>query len=130
MFPAKATATNTSTPSVSSVSCGANALMLGACGTAQSGTSQTAGSGYTQIANPKNLGGTNFSDSAVEDQFFSSSQSGITVSFGSNFTSGNLSVTANNACGSTAPRLLALHSIPGTPGSITGVTVIAAPSFL
>lgn len=44
----------------------------------------------------------------------------VSVLFDSTFTSGNLTVTANNACGSSAVRSIALHSVPNTPGAITG----------
>ena len=44
----------------------------------------------------------------------------ITLDITSSFVSGNLSVVANNACGSSAARTLALSSSPLIPGSITG----------
>jgi hypothetical protein len=46
------------------------------------------------------------------------------VSF-SGFTSGSISVTANN-CSSSAARTLALTTVPATPASITGATVVCA----
>ncbi|NBX80754.1 MAG: T9SS C-terminal target domain-containing protein [Flavobacteriales bacterium] len=46
----------------------------------------------------------------------------ISVEFSGVFTSGSLSVVANNACGSSAPRVLALNSVPRLPGLITGRT--------
>jgi hypothetical protein len=47
----------------------------------------------------------------------------VTLSFSSAFTSGNLSVTANNDCGSSLPNTLALQSTPNTPGTIVGQTI-------
>jgi len=44
----------------------------------------------------------------------------VIINFGNGFTSGNLSVTANNACGSSSTRLLTLRSLPSTPALITG----------
>jgi hypothetical protein len=46
----------------------------------------------------------------------------ITLNITSGFVSGNLSVIANNTCGSSAARTLALSSIPTAPGTITGTT--------
>ncbi len=46
----------------------------------------------------------------------------ITLNITSGFVSGNLSVIANNTCGSSAARTLALSSIPSAPGTITGTT--------
>jgi hypothetical protein len=45
-------------------------------------------------------------------------------------TSGNITVTANNACGNSTPQTLAIsvNTIPGTPGTITGTTVMCAGS--
>jgi hypothetical protein len=44
----------------------------------------------------------------------------ITLNFTNSFVSGNLSVVANNACGSSSARTLALSSNPLIPGSISG----------
>jgi phage-related protein len=45
----------------------------------------------------------------------------ITLNALTGFTSGNLSVTANNACGTSTARTLALNTLPATPASITGL---------
>jgi hypothetical protein len=44
----------------------------------------------------------------------------IEVSIASNFVSGNLSVNASNACGTSSNRTLGLSTRPATPASITG----------
>jgi hypothetical protein len=44
----------------------------------------------------------------------------ITVDFSALFSSGNLIVTAQNACGSSPARVLALTAAPGRPGLING----------
>ena len=46
--------------------------------------------------------------------------SSVVVNFDATFTSGNLSVTAQNACGSSAARTLTLTAAPGRPGVING----------
>ncbi|MBL0343115.1 MAG: M4 family metallopeptidase [Bacteroidetes bacterium] len=45
----------------------------------------------------------------------------ISVSFGPNFTSGSVAVTASNSCGTSAARALAVKSITATPGTISGI---------
>jgi len=52
----------------------------------------------------------------------------ITLSVSNNFVSGNLNVVANNSCGSSTTRTLALTSIPATPGVITGTTNNLCPN--
>jgi hypothetical protein len=47
------------------------------------------------------------------------------ISFPS-FTTGTVSVTANNACGSSAVRILSVKGTPATPASITGSTSVCA----
>ncbi len=44
----------------------------------------------------------------------------VTVSFSGSFTSGTLSVTASNSCGTSVAQTLSILSKPGTPASITG----------
>jgi hypothetical protein len=44
----------------------------------------------------------------------------VTVNYGASFTSGTLSVTADNTCGQSTARTLAIASVPAIPGSITG----------
>ena len=44
----------------------------------------------------------------------------------SNFSTGTLSVTANNVCGSSAATTKSLSSIPGKPDVITGPTTVTA----
>lgn len=44
----------------------------------------------------------------------------IVLEITNSFVSGSLSVVANNACGSSVPRTLALSSSPSTPGTISG----------
>jgi hypothetical protein len=48
----------------------------------------------------------------------------VTVSFSAGFTFGNICVTANNACGSTAPSCKMLSGISPTPGAIRGPTSV------
>ena len=52
----------------------------------------------------------------------------IILNFTSSFTSGNLTVEARNACGSSPKRTLSLLSVPLTPGTITGTTNSLCPS--
>lgn len=47
----------------------------------------------------------------------------INVFFDTTFTSGNLTVVANNACGSSPVRSVLLRSVPATPGAISGTKV-------
>jgi len=55
----------------------------------------------------------------------SSTGRSITVNFGTGFTgTGIISVTANNACGSSAASLLSVNSAPATPGNISGSTSV------
>ena len=46
----------------------------------------------------------------------------ITLNVSNSFVAGTLSVVANNSCGASASRTLALASTPATPGAITGTT--------
>lgn len=50
----------------------------------------------------------------------------ITANYNAGFTNGILTVTANNACGSSSPKTLAVKSVPATPGSISGSTTVCA----
>lgn len=50
----------------------------------------------------------------------------IAASFGSGFTSVILSVTAGNACGTSAARTLTISSAPAQPGAISGTTTPCA----
>ena len=52
----------------------------------------------------------------------------VTLVITSNFVSGTLSVVANNECGSSTPKTLALSSIPVAPGTITGTTNNLCPN--
>ncbi|WP_026260290.1 hypothetical protein, partial [Segetibacter koreensis] len=86
----------------------------------------------------KNTTGNNYSINAVTDATsytwdytgsgatITGSGTSVTVAFAANATSGNLSVTANNACGSSAPQTLAItvNAAPATPGDITGSTTV------
>ncbi|HKR06929.1 MAG TPA: T9SS type A sorting domain-containing protein, partial [Bacteroidia bacterium] len=45
------------------------------------------------------------------------------------FTSGTVSVTANNTCGSSAAKTLTVKGTPATPASITGPTLVCANQF-
>jgi hypothetical protein len=53
----------------------------------------------------------------------------LNVRINSGFSSGNLSVTASNGCGTSAARSLAISAIAAAPASISGATIIAAGSF-
>ncbi|MEP7169000.1 MAG: T9SS type A sorting domain-containing protein, partial [Bacteroidota bacterium] len=53
----------------------------------------------------------------------------ITSDYNSSFISGGLSVTANNACGTSATRTLSIKSTPATPATITGATSVCANQF-
>lgn len=44
----------------------------------------------------------------------------VTVQFGAGFTTGNVSVTAQNACGSSTARLKSVKAAPAIPATITG----------
>jgi hypothetical protein len=48
----------------------------------------------------------------------------ITVSFGSSFTSGNITVAAVNGCGAGTARSISLSRLPATPASISGPTTV------
>ena len=50
--------------------------------------------------------------------------SGVTVNFPVSFTSVNITVVASNVCGNSNVRTLAVSSIPGLPGPITGNTAV------
>lgn len=50
----------------------------------------------------------------------------IDVTYTNGFTTGNLCVTANNACGSSAPRCVLIKGTPLTPGAISGSAVVCA----
>ena len=52
----------------------------------------------------------------------------ITLEVSSSFVSGTLSVIANNLCGSSIVKTLALSSIPVTPGIITGISNNLCPN--
>lgn len=45
----------------------------------------------------------------------------VVINFGASFTSGNLTVTAGNGCGTSAARTLAIGSVPAIPTTITGL---------
>ncbi len=49
----------------------------------------------------------------------------VEINFGPTFVSGNISVTASNVCVTSAARVVAVKSIPGTPGLIAKVSTIA-----
>ncbi len=48
----------------------------------------------------------------------------VTVSFNAGFTFGNICVTANNACGSTAPSCKMVSGVSPMPGAISGPTTV------
>ncbi|MEO5572698.1 MAG: fibronectin type III domain-containing protein [Bacteroidia bacterium] len=50
----------------------------------------------------------------------------VTATYGSAYLSGFLLVTANNACGASAARTLAVKSNPATPPSISGPTLVCS----
>jgi hypothetical protein len=50
----------------------------------------------------------------------------ITMTIPAGFVSGTLSVVANNSCGASVARTLALSGIPATPASVTGPTPVCA----
>lgn len=47
----------------------------------------------------------------------------VVVNFGGTFTSGNITVAATNACGTSATKVLALKSVLAAPGVITGPAI-------
>ncbi|MEP7171584.1 MAG: hypothetical protein ABI855_19590, partial [Bacteroidota bacterium] len=60
----------------------------------------------------------------------SSTTNSITLSFNGSYSTGNLSVKANNYCGSSAnstKSVLRLTTVPPTPGAITGPATICGP---
>ncbi len=50
----------------------------------------------------------------------------VLVNFSASFTTGNLSVTAGNVCGSSAARIATIHSVPVMPGTISGAASVCA----
>ena len=46
----------------------------------------------------------------------------VTVTFPAGFLSGNVSVTAGNACGNSSSRTVTVRSVPAQPGTITGTS--------
>lgn len=46
------------------------------------------------------------------------------ISFSNNFTGGNISVTAHNTCGNSAPRTLNIKGAPADPSTISGPAVV------
>lgn len=48
----------------------------------------------------------------------------VTIQFGAGFTSGNVSVTAQNACGVSTPRTKAVKAVPAVPGTISGASSV------
>nr|HMT30640.1 T9SS type A sorting domain-containing protein [Bacteroidia bacterium] len=50
----------------------------------------------------------------------------IDVLYPANYTNGNLCVTANNGCGSSTPRCVAVKGTPSNPGAISGPAVVCA----
>ncbi len=51
----------------------------------------------------------------------------VTVTFGGSFTSGTLSVTAVNGCGSSMTRTRTIKSVPTKPGTISGPSAAVCP---
>ena len=47
----------------------------------------------------------------------------ISLNIGSSFTTGSLKVTADNACGSSIPKVITINSVTLTPGIISGTSV-------
>lgn len=52
--------------------------------------------------------------------------SAISVSFTTGFSTGNICVTANNGCGSSAPSCTGLSGVPPVPGPINGPTLVCS----
>ena len=52
----------------------------------------------------------------------------VTISFGASFVSGSISVQAQNACGNSAAKVLAVRSILLPPATLTGITTGLCPS--
>jgi hypothetical protein len=50
----------------------------------------------------------------------------IDVTYTNGFTTGNLCVTANNGCGSSAPRCVLIKGAPSTPAAISGPAAVCA----
>jgi len=50
----------------------------------------------------------------------------ITASFGPSYTTGQVRVTASNACGVSPLRTLTVKAVPATPGSISGAATVCA----
>ncbi len=93
-LPATATGNPATTPTVSGVSTSnANDMILGfqgnGNGAAVTSTSETAGSGFTLIANINNNGAVNADDAAAEYKIVSATQSSISVPFGTATTANN-----------------------------------------
>jgi hypothetical protein len=76
----------------------------------------------TQTYTVTNVAGMSYNWIAPANSFIISGQgtNSIAVEFATNFTTGTLSVNANNACGTSTNRTLALRAVPATPAAISG----------
>jgi hypothetical protein len=78
--------------------------------------------GTTGTYSVTNVSGMTYNWTAPNNATISSGQgtNTVVVDFSASFTTGSLSVTANNGCGTSAARTLSILSVPATPGTITG----------
>lgn len=81
--------------------------------------------GTTQTYSITNVNGLTYNWTAPANATIASGQgtNSVTVNFLTAFTSGTLSVSANNGCGASTARTLSILSKPATPGKITGAAV-------
>lgn len=87
-----------------------------------SGASNTVCAGTSGTYSVANVAGVTYNWTAPANATISSGQgtNSVVVNFSATFTSGTLSVSGTNACGSSPVRALAIASVPAMPGTITG----------
>lgn len=79
---------------------------------------------YSVTANPGVTQNWNLTNAAGSVIASGQNTNSIAINFSAAFVSGNLTVTANNACGTSAARVLAIKAPPSTPPAITGSATV------
>jgi hypothetical protein len=99
-------------------------------GTISGATAVNAGGGTQTYSITAVSGATSYTWILPSGWTGSSTSTSISATPGSSASSGNISVTANNSCGSSTARSLAvtINSAPAQPGAISGTTSICAGS--
>ncbi|HKR05174.1 MAG TPA: T9SS type A sorting domain-containing protein, partial [Bacteroidia bacterium] len=87
-----------------------------------SGASSAVCAGTTGTYSVTNVAGVTYNWTAPANASIASGQgtNSVSVSFSALFTSGSLTVSGSNACGTSALRTLSISSKPAQPGTITG----------